>query len=353
MYWLVTSLLAVQLRSRIRERLGVKLSVHAVLEYPTLGAMTRHLMDRGQPSAPSIPVGTIVIATPAAPAASAASVVSAASIASAAPAVAAAPVVSAAPVAPTSPPEPSPLVIPLHLNAAPVATIFLTQPMGGTVYTYRDLARYLGQNLSVYGLRASGMEPDEPIFTDVAQIAERYLQAMRLVQPRGPYLVGGYSSGGVIAYELAQQLSAAGETVSALVMLDTVALAQSRLAAALTSDDVQRLFAPLERLDPAAFHAFRTALVQDSSFRRIILATNRAIALYEPHPTEVPMIYLRAKERDDVLDHHPELGWVPLANNRFELKQVAGNHLNLIAEPHVKTLAAALWRSLRSLLSDG
>ncbi len=299
-----SSLLAVQIRSRITQQFGVTLPIHFLIEHPTLGELAQHVERSVSQSADS---------------------------------------------ASTTRGETSPLLIPLHRKMDSRAKLFMVQPIGGTVYTYRELAEHLSSRLSVYGLRASGMEAGEPIYTSVPEIAARYVEALRVAQPKGPYLLGGHSSGGVIAYEIAQQLIKRGETVRAIFMLDSVSLEQSRRAAFASAEDVQRFFAPFQHLSPRAWQSVSAAFAQDSGFRAIILATNKAIASYMPEETPAPIVYLRAQERDAVLDHHPEQGWITLAGGGFMLCQVEGNHLNMMEEPHTQRVARVMLRSLRQL----
>jgi thioesterase domain-containing protein len=84
------------------------------------------------------------------------------------------------------------------------------------------LPDYLGPDQPVYGLEHQSTDGKAARFTRVETIAEHYLRQIRRVQPHGPYLVGGYSFGGTIAFEIAQQLKTQGQTMSLLVMLDSL-----------------------------------------------------------------------------------------------------------------------------------
>src|SRR5690606_27542392 len=97
--------------------------------------------------------------------------------------------------------EPSPpgLLVRLRQGAPGGRALYLIQPAGGTVFSYAALAESLDPTLTIYGVRASGLEPGEPVLPDVEAMAARYLDEIRGVQPRGPYLLGGHSAGGVIA----------------------------------------------------------------------------------------------------------------------------------------------------------
>jgi thioesterase domain-containing protein len=98
--------------------------------------------------------------------------------------------------------------------------LFLVHPGGGNVIAYAPLASRLDAEQPVYGLRSRGIERGEKPNWTVEEMARDYLAAIREVQPSGPYRLGGWSLGGVIAWEMARQLAAAGETVERLVLID-------------------------------------------------------------------------------------------------------------------------------------
>ena len=98
---------------------------------------------------------------------------------------------------------------------------FLVHPGGGEVMCYAGLAGALDGGAAAFQAAgpAAGLEPDRT----VAEFAERYLAALLEVRPHGPYRLAGWSSGAVIAFELARRLEERGETVDALVLMDAPA----------------------------------------------------------------------------------------------------------------------------------
>src|SRR5207249_8294245 len=98
---------------------------------------------------------------------------------------------------------------------------FCVHAAGGNVLEYRDLARLLGPDQPFYGLQAKGLDGKSEPHTTIKEMASHYIREMRELQPEGPYLIGGRSSGGTIAFEMACQLSAAGQEVGLLALLDT------------------------------------------------------------------------------------------------------------------------------------
>ena len=93
-------------------------------------------------------------------------------------------------------------------------------PAGGHVFPFLGLAQCLGPDQPCYGLQARGVEEAQTPHTRIEDMAACYIEALRSVQPEGPYLLGGWSMGGEIAFEMAQQLHARGQGVALLALLD-------------------------------------------------------------------------------------------------------------------------------------
>ena len=107
--------------------------------------------------------------------------------------------------------------------------LFIVAGLFGNVLNLRRLAQLVGADRPVYGLQArglfGGLEPHETF----EEMARDYLGELRTIQPSGPYLLGGFSGGGITAYEMARQLLEAGETVQMVVLLDTPVLRRETL----------------------------------------------------------------------------------------------------------------------------
>jgi thioesterase domain-containing protein len=107
-------------------------------------------------------------------------------------------------------------------NGAP---IFYVHPLGGFAFCYLDLARSLAPNHLFYGLQSPAVELNESgiLWTvgSIESLAARYIDAIKEVEPQGPYHLGGWSFGGTVAFEMARQLQERGDWVSSLVLMDT------------------------------------------------------------------------------------------------------------------------------------
>jgi thioesterase domain-containing protein/acyl carrier protein len=113
-------------------------------------------------------------------------------------------------------------LVPMHKGeGGPRTPFFLVAGMFGNVLNLRHLANLIGADRPFYGLQARGLLGDDEPHETLQAAATDFIAEMRQVQPHGPYLVGGFSGGGLTAYEIAHQLEAMGEEVGIVVLLDT------------------------------------------------------------------------------------------------------------------------------------
>ncbi|HBJ87925.1 MAG TPA: polyketide synthase, partial [Verrucomicrobiales bacterium] len=127
-----------------------------------------------------------------------------------------------APLAPKAPRKRFTHLVAMHDGEGGERTpFFLVAGMFGNVLNLRHLARLLGADRPFYGMQARGLYGDQAPHETFEEAATDYIAEMRQVQPHGPYLLGGFSGGGITAYEIVRQLEASGERVSTLIMLDT------------------------------------------------------------------------------------------------------------------------------------
>ncbi len=249
---------------------------------------------------------------------------------------------------------------------------FCVHAIGGNVLNYRLLSQHLGKEVPFYGLQARGLGGNEPPHGTVEEMAAAYIAEMRREQPRGPYQLGGASSGGVVAYEMAQQLHAAGEEVSALVLFDTYMVGRPipRLEQARAASPVHPrallldhhfghllLRTPREGLDyllervrarlggthgpvAAALHAANPAV------RQVIEANLRAHASYVPRPYPGSAVMLLSREEPDRAYYDGRLAWADLLGGGLIVRFVPGNHETMLDEPTVGGVAAVLARCL-------
>jgi len=98
---------------------------------------------------------------------------------------------------------------------------FCVHPSGGTVLCYYYLSHFLGPEQPFYAFQSYGFDAGSKPINRVEDMASAYIKELRAIQPHGPYLIGGWSFGGVVAFEMAQQLLAGNDEVALLALFDT------------------------------------------------------------------------------------------------------------------------------------
>jgi amino acid adenylation domain-containing protein len=216
--------------------------------------------------------------------------------------------------------------------------LFFVHPIGGNVFCYADFARELGAEEPFYALQSFGLAAGDEPLTDVREMAARYLDALRGVQPEGPYKLGGWSFGGLVAYEMAQQLTRAGQEVGLLAMIDTHTPAVVGLEVEANDEALLSQF----QSDMAAMHGGeRTDLESDQLdyLFQIFRANVHATLSYELQPYPGRITFFRASDRLNEVPVDPLDDWRSLAGDGVEVHVVPGNHYTMLKEPAVSILA--------------
>lgn len=243
--------------------------------------------------------------------------------------------------------------------------LFLVHPAGGTVFCYRSLAERLGQSRPVFGLQAVGIDGHSPPHTSAREMAAHYIATIRSAQPSGPYLLGGWSLGGNLAFEMACQLAEQGEQVGLLALLDAGATSLDRtlseadflplIMALFPGDDHLPLdtlqqMSQGEQLDYFIRRAGQAGLVPQGDLDaarhvfHVFQANVRAMLEYQPRPYAGKVTLLRAAEAAVGLElaHDSQLGWGRWAAAGVDVHVIPGDHVHMIREPEVARVAATI-----------
>lgn len=317
------SLLALRLFADIEKRMGHRLPISTLFEAPTVRELALHL-DRGRAPAP-----------------------------------------------------PAPLVPIQERGRRP--PVFWIHAAGGHVLSYRNLARHIGSDQPFYALQ--GQVPEAPSqFRSIEEMAAAYLEAIQEIQPRGPYALGGLSFGGLIAWEMAQQLVACGQQVAFLGILDTKGPAfegrqRTEDLAYLLRERVEYHRGQLALRPPSAWLSYLTGRVGaligrilvaalaplapqlarrlaplEWELRQTILEAKRARDSYVLHPYPGKIWLFRASRQPD-WSRDAELGWSGYAQDGVEVREVPGTHVSIISGPNLAELASEISSALEETWS--
>ncbi len=252
---------------------------------------------------------------------------------------------------------------------------FLVAGMFGNVLNLRHLAHLMGEDRPFYGLQARGLYGDQDPHDNLVEAARDMIAELRQIQPHGPYLLGGFSGGGLTAYEMARQLSAEGEEIGLLVMLDTPIPMRPRLT---NADKTAIKLHEIRQKGPAyVFEWARNRIEWERRKRQghELIASNddtqfhdaaieaaflAALPKYDLQPWAGPCVLFRPP-----LDRHYKVtggNWVSAAKEyvyedndwrRFisdlDVVEVPGDHDSMVLEPNVRVLAAKMKAAVESV----
>jgi thioesterase domain-containing protein len=229
---------------------------------------------------------------------------------------------------------------------------FCVHGIGGNVLGFYDLSRYLGASQPFYGLQAQGLNGKTPVHTRVEDMAAHYVKEVRDVQPEGPYLLGGLSFGGALAFEMARQLRAQGQKIGLVALFDTFAgRPESK-----TSLLVKFLRLPLKKklmyiLQKARFitrgvKRWFYRIFLPSTLKKVRAAHRLAYSRYVMTRYEGPVTLFVPSDRSLRGSDDPERDWKTFASE-VEVHEVPGDHETLLDEPHVRILGEHLAACLK------
>ncbi|ARV58896.1 hypothetical protein BZZ01_09855 [Nostocales cyanobacterium HT-58-2] len=247
---------------------------------------------------------------------------------------------------------------------------FCVHPIGGNILCYIDLARHLGPEQPFYGLQALGLKEAQEPLSQIEDIAAYYIETLRTVQPQGPYYLGGWSFGGIVAFEMAQQLEKQNCQVACLILIDSWISAPDAKSTGVDSATLLTWFAKDlgglsgknltisiealqnlradEQLNYVLEQAIKAnALPHNVDLSQIQRLFNVCLKNLEAEKSYVPQVYpkkitlFRASERSVEIIRDPTICWQELAED-IETYTLFSNHYSIIREPDVQVLAKLL-----------
>ncbi|MEA5616273.1 amino acid adenylation domain-containing protein [Cronbergia sp. UHCC 0137] len=251
--------------------------------------------------------------------------------------------------------------------------LFLIHQAGGYGLSYsvlaEELAKQLDKQRPIYAIQAQGLDGKQRPLETIEAMANSYINAIQEIQPCGPYLLGGHSLGGLIAFAMTNQLEAIGEKVEHLLIIDThPPLALDEITASLEDNagilcfiveqiglhfnkTVSITYQELASLDQKSQFDYVLQILQHhevippDSGRDLIAglisvykANIQASLVYQPQPIKSPITLFKTASLAAQFPDDPTLGWGHLSSEKVRVCCVTGEHQTMLKEPHIKSL---------------
>jgi amino acid adenylation domain-containing protein len=238
--------------------------------------------------------------------------------------------------------------------------LFCFHPIGGNILEYYPLADYLGADRPIYGLQSQGLDGKQLLLSSVEEMAAQYIKDLLTIQPQEPYLLVGYSFGGLIVYEVAQQLHALGKQVDLLAIIDcnspnfqtvrpsfakSLQIHLGNIWQISVPEKIQyikdRIDYRLNNVDYREFliRSFPKNAPPSPELLQLIDANFAANQAYvaRPYPGNLTLFRCRMQ----TLEYHlsPDLGWGDLVTGNLEIHNIASSHYSILREPVVRIVA--------------
>lgn len=247
--------------------------------------------------------------------------------------------------------------------------IYFIHPMGCALFFYLPMLNHLGSHYNIVGIQGHGLYEGQQALDSIAEMARCYVEAIQERQPQGPYHLVGYSMGGLIAYEMAQQLRQAGKPVGLLALLDSYVFTKRipfpgkeikdvderllvRLARTLDEGQTRQLY---RLLQPMRSNEERIAYViqlakqagkvpfsyEVNDLRRMFDSYDahlNAVENFRPQPYGGKVFFFQCTDTSDT-QSIPSLPWSKLVPNGLMHYRVIGKHSTVMNEPYVQGLA--------------
>jgi thioesterase domain-containing protein/acyl carrier protein len=261
--------------------------------------------------------------------------------------------------------------------------LFFAHPSGGNILCYAELARHIGPDQPIYGLQAQGLDKERLPHTSIEEMAAYYVRLLREVQPGGPYFLGGWSMGGIVAFEMAQQLKSQGQEVAKLALIDVMAPAAGALRS--LSQPLQKAWSRFDKqaasrliihfaqdigLNLTNISTWRDQLEALKPDEQLAWVVNEAkkYKILPPDMSEADSTHVFEVFRTNVharqnyigstyqgrirlfiaeqrflkSTENPTTGWAKLVSEGLDYEAVPGDHYTMIRKPNARILAERL-----------
>jgi amino acid adenylation domain-containing protein len=235
----------------------------------------------------------------------------------------------------------------------PVGTerpFFLVHGMGGHVLRFRALVRHFAPAQPVFALQAQGLSREAPCLNRVEDMADRYVEEIRAAQREGPYSLGGYSFGGLVALEIARRLKDLGQEVEYLALIDTFAGKPA------TTNSLLRRFLRLSRDEKISYLSRKMRkkvrrTIAGAALPAAVKAVRQACAdaerSYQPRVFEGKISLFLPSRKSLRNSTAEDGGWGDFAAQGVVVYEIPGDHGDIVDEPSAGELARLILSGIK------
>jgi amino acid adenylation domain-containing protein len=209
--------------------------------------------------------------------------------------------------------------------------LFCIHSSSGSADSFTLLAKYLDTEQPLYGLQSKGLDGSSKPLITIEDMAEYYIKAIRTIQPFGPYNLCGWSMGGIVAYEIVQQLKRSGETIGLLALLDISA-----------KECYEQLIALSKKAKELGLLPEQLSNSQTDTLLDVTQANLQAMLNYTIKTYPGKITVFKAAEQPKEISLDPDLGWSAYAQEGIEVQEILGDHFSILKKPHVEALSENL-----------
>ncbi len=242
--------------------------------------------------------------------------------------------------------------------------LFCIHPVGGNLLEYYCLAENLRRDRPIYGLQAQGIDGKQEPLHRIEDMASQFIREIQTIQPIGPYFLIGYSFGGTVAFEIAQQLRRQGHQIGLLGLLDTksptireihqsfsqsLAIHVNAIQKLSNQEKIDYFFAKIQKIfkkkknyRDSVISALSNIEMLAPEILNVLDANLQAQAAYIPQVYSGNVLLFRSECQSMYIDLYPNLGWGNLIDGNIKIKDIPGDHRHIMKEPNVQILAQTL-----------
>ncbi len=244
--------------------------------------------------------------------------------------------------------------------------LFCVHPLGGNLFDYQTLSKILDVHRPIYGLQPRGIDGKQQPLDRIEDMADYFIQSIQTIQPQGPYFISGYSFGGIVAFDIARQLTERGEKVAFLGLVDIrcpviaeidtpfrqwIDIQLDRMRKLTIKQQFEYIY---EKLFKPKSHVYRDEIVAALSdldiftpeLVKVLDCNVQAAKEYQPQTFAGKATLFWSEYQDWYIKKHPTLGWGDLVVDGLDIQRIPGSHTTLMQEPHVRVLAKKLQSSI-------